>query len=63
MKLYQNRFQIYLIFAKFDKLYFIYMSRRILKRKFSDLKRILHLLNENEEMTVKIDLAVVKIIK
>jgi hypothetical protein len=58
MNLHQNRFQIYLTIDKLDKLCFIYINRRILRRKLSDLKRILHSLDEDEEMAAEIVMAV-----
>jgi hypothetical protein len=62
MKLHQNRLRTYLTLARLDKLCFIHMNRRTLKRKPSDLKRTLHSLNEDEEMAVEIDLAAVEVV-
>jgi hypothetical protein len=58
MKLHQNRLRTHLTIDKFDKLCFIYMNRRTLRRKPSDLKRTLHSLDEDEEMAAEIVMAV-----
>jgi hypothetical protein len=58
MKLYQNRLRIHLTIDKLDKLYFIHMNRRTLRRKPSDLKRTLYSLDKDEEMAAEIVMAV-----
>ena len=63
MKLHQNRLRTNLSLARLDKLCFIHMNRRTLKRKPSDLKRTLHSLNEDEEMAAEIDLAAVEVVE
>jgi hypothetical protein len=58
MKLQQNRLRTHLTIDKLDKLCFIHMNRRTLRRKLTDLKRTLHSLDENEEMAAEIVMAV-----
>jgi hypothetical protein len=58
MKLQQNRLRTHLTIDKLDKLCFIHINRRTLRRKPTDLKRTLHSLDENEEMVAKIVMAV-----
>jgi hypothetical protein len=59
MKLHQNRLRTHLTLEKLDKLCFIHMNRRTLRRTPSDLKRTLHSLTEEEKMAAEIIMATV----